>query len=240
MCGFGDSWTKDAAQDQPGAFPYDQTTEFVDRGEALILMVKNPELGKAKTRLASTMGDEAALKWYRYLLNHTRETTQLVPATRYLYYSSFIDEEDEWSPESFVKSLQPEGDLGQRMQKAFAQTFAKGHSRVLIIGSDCLDLRVHHLKDAYQALQKHDFVIGPASDGGYYLLGMNSLENSLFENKAWSTEGLFAETLANIKALNKTVALLPELSDVDFEDDLHQSLQRLEKDQNQSPDSSDH
>jgi len=240
MCGFGDSWAKEASQEHNAAFPYEEQTELVDRGEALILMVKNPELGKAKTRLASTMGDEAALKWYRYLLNHTRETTQLVDATRYLYYSSFVDESDEWSAASFTKLLQPEGDLGQRMQKAFNQTFSKGHSRVLIIGSDCLDLRVHHLKDAYQALQKHDFVIGPANDGGYYLLGMNSMENSLFENKAWSTEGLLQETLDNIKDIGKTVFLLPELSDVDFEDDLRQSLKRLEDDQNQSAHGSDH
>ena len=230
MCGFGDSWTKDHAQEQADAVIYEDEIELVEKEPAIILMVKNPELGKAKTRLAATIGEEGALKWYLYLLNHTREITRQVSAKRYLFYSSFVDENDEWSPDEYEKQVQRGDDLGQRMYNAFHHVFTQGHRRVIIIGSDCLDLRVHHLNDAFAALQKDDFVVGPAEDGGYYLLGMRRLTKRVFLEKAWSTEEVLPATLADFKALGKTWHELPVLSDVDREEDLFRSLERLEGD----------
>ncbi len=228
MCGFGDSWTRDHAREQADAVLYEEDVELIEKPPAIILMVKNPKLGTAKTRLAATVGDEAALKWYLYLLNHTRETTRQLDATRYLYYSSFVDEADEWSAGEFEKRVQSGDGLGEKMYNAFAEVFAQGHRRVIIIGSDCLDLRVHHLKDALEALRKHDFAIGPAEDGGYYLLGMRALEKRVFANKVWSTDEVLPATLGDFEALGKTYFQLPTLSDVDREEDLLRSLDRLE------------
>lgn len=227
MCGFGDSWIKGNAQQESDAFPWEPSIELLEKEQAVIIFIKNPELGKAKTRLAATLGDHAALNWYRHMLNHTRETTRLVPAKRFLYYSSFVDEGDDWDNAEFDKQLQAKGILGDRMTAAFQSAFSAGHQRVLIIGSDCLDLRVHHIKDAFQALRDHDFVIGPANDGGYYLLGMRTFQPEVFQNKEWSTESVLPDTLKDIEALGKTVHLMEELTDVDTEEDLRASLDRM-------------
>lgn len=196
----------------------------MEKEQALIIFIKNPKLGTAKTRLAKTVGDEKALQWYLHMLNHTRETTRQSPSKRLLYYSTFADEGDEWDNEEFEKYVQAGESLGDRMANAFQAAFAAGHQRVLIIGSDCLDLRVHHLKDAFLALQSNDFVIGPANDGGYYLLGMRAFTPQVFHNKAWSTESVLPDTLADISALGLKVHLMEELTDIDNEEDLLKSL----------------
>ncbi len=228
MCGFGDSWTGDYANEQADAIGFGEDLELIEQPPAIIVMVKNPKLGTVKTRLAATIGDEAALKWYLYLLNHTRETTLQLDAIRYLYYSVFVDGGDEWSAQAYEKRVQSGVDLGDKMYNAFAEVFSQGHQRVIIIGSDCLDLRVCHLKDALEALREHDFVIGPAEDGGYYLLGMRSMQKRIFENKTWSTKDVLPATLADFENLGKTYFLLPTLADVDQEVDLLLSLNRLE------------
>lgn len=226
MCGFGDSWVQASTNQDEDAYPFIPNREQVQLPPGLLIFIKNPEKGKVKTRLAGDIGEEKALQWYMHMLNHTRETVRQVEASRYLYYSKFIDEKDEWNSEEFSKKLQPGGDLGNRMSKAFEEAFAAGHQRVLIIGSDCLDLRVHHLRDAVEALQNHDFVIGPANDGGYYLLGMRQYTPEIFQGIAWSTESVFSETTKSIEKLGKTYATLEELVDVDYESDLLAALNR--------------
>jgi len=186
---------------------------------AIITFIKNPELGKAKTRLAATVGDERALEIYKELLRHTRETVQQLSGVEaFLFYSKFIDESDDWSPDFFTKKLQPEGDLGTKMIAAFAEIF-KTNQPVIIVGSDCASLTSEILENAVEILKEKDFVIGPAIDGGYYLLGMNSFQPSLFENIEWSTEQVFPQTVAKIEALKMNYGLLPALSDIDFEED---------------------
>lgn len=190
----------------------------------LIIFIKNPEKGKVKTRLAASIGEDKALEAYRMMLRHTRETALAVDAQRHLYYTAFVDRNDEWAPADFNKQLQSDGDLGQKMENAFAEVLPQGPA--VIIGSDCLDLAPAHLETAFQALETHDFVIGPAMDGGYYLLGMRSLTPALFRDKSWSTETVFPDTVADIHRMEKSLYLLPELSDVDYESDLLQALQR--------------
>lgn len=186
---------------------------------AIITFIKNPELGKAKTRLAATVGDERALEIYKELLRHTRETVQeLSQVDAFLFYSKFIDKKDAWSSAFFNKKLQPEGDLGTKMIAAFADVF-KTNQPVIIVGSDCASLTSEILENAIEILKKKDFVIGPAIDGGYYLLGMNSFQPSIFENIEWSTEQVFPQTVAKIEALKMDYGLLTALSDIDFEED---------------------
>ena len=111
-------------------------------------------------------------------------------------------------------------DLGERMERAFGQAFAQDYDKVIIIGSDCIEISTEIIEDALKALDDHNVVIGPAHDGGYYLLGMDRHYPHLFKNKIWSTEDVFLDTLLDIKKLKLSYSLLPTLSDVDEEKDL--------------------
>lgn len=181
---------------------------------ALIIFIRNPVLGKVKTRLAAGAGNEEALNIYKELLRHTRETASAVACTRYVFYSDFIDEQDEWPQTLFNKRLQQGTGLGEKMLLAFKEVLPN-HSRAVIIGSDCYTLRTRHIETALEQLNSHDTVIGPAEDGGYYLLGMKQLLPFLFEAIQWSTAKVLAQTLARVKENNITVQLLEPLHDVD-------------------------
>lgn len=185
----------------------------------LLIFTKNPVLGKVKTRLAATVGDVEALRIYRLLLEKTRRAALDVEAGRWLFYSDFLEPDDDWPETYFQKKLQTGHDLGERMENAFRQAFASGAGKVVIIGCDCPDLNGVLLQEAFQRLNEADFVLGPATDGGYYLLGMRQLEPALFRGIAWSTDAVRAETLKKMQAAGKTCFLLPELTDVDTEED---------------------
>lgn len=185
---------------------------------ALITFVKNPKKGKVKTRLAQSVGDEKALQIYQALLEHTRQICLKIPAHRYLYYSSFIDEKDNWSNTAFHKALQPDGDLGERMSTAFKQVLQK-HDKAIIIGSDCASLKAEIIEQAFDLLEEHDFVLGPAIDGGYYLLGMRQLLPALFTDIPWSTDKVADITRQRIQAEGFSLAEVATLSDIDYEED---------------------
>jgi len=188
------------------------------QNKALLIFIKNPELGKAKTRIAKTVGDEKALQVYLELLKHTRKVATQVEANRYLFYSQFIDRNDDWDNALFDKKLQAKLDLGARMSAAFQKAF-EGNEKVVIIGSDCASLNIEMIKQAFQALETDDFVIGPAEDGGYYLLGMNNFQPVVFQNIEWSTEQVLPRTIEHIIDLDATYTLLPTLSDIDYWED---------------------
>lgn len=190
---------------------------FPTSKKALIIFTRNPELGQCKTRLAKTVGDEVALKIYKYLLQHTSTVSQNVKADKYVFYSENIMKNDSWNDTVFRKKLQYGTDLGSRMQNAFSELFGLGYEHIMIIGSDLLDLDQNRIEHAFQQLNHHDIVIGPSKDGGYYLLGMKLMHEQLFKNKAWSTETVLKETLNDLQ--NYDVKLLEELNDIDtFED----------------------
>jgi uncharacterized protein len=183
----------------------------------LLIFTRNPELGKVKTRLAKTVGDETTLEIYRFLLKKTEEVTQKVTSDKAVFYSEKITENDLWNPEIFQKHLQLEGDLGMKMQQAFEQSFEKGYEKVVIIGSDLYDITPEIIENAFENLNTNDVVLGPAKDGGYYLLGMKSIHKPIFQHKKWGTATVLKETLGDLT--DKKVFLLEELNDVDvFED----------------------
>jgi len=184
----------------------------------LIIFIKNPQLGKVKTRLAVSIGSDAALAVYHKLCQHTRQTVLGVEVERQLYYSDFIDRHDAWKEGQFVKHQQVGSDLGARMNQAFQDSLKQGN-RAVIIGSDCPQLTADLLRDAFQALVEHPFVLGPAQDGGYYLLGMREPCPGLFHNMEWSTEKVTEMTLQRIHEQKKSCFLLPILSDIDTIED---------------------
>lgn len=182
---------------------------------ALIIFVRNPVLGKVKTRLAASIGMDAALRIYQKLLSHTFCITDPLPVHKFIFYTGGLIENDMWSRDGFYKFKQTEGDLGNRMQQAFENVFTIGYERVVIIGSDCYDLTSVIINNAFDILNQNDLVLGPAHDGGYYLLGMKSSHPPLFQNKPWSTSFLFQETVRAIEALQLSYGLLPLLNDMD-------------------------
>lgn len=194
--------------------------------KALIIFVRKPELGKVKTRLAATMGEEKALAVYRKLLEHTHYISEGVKAERFVLYCDEIEENDLWSDGNFIKRLQSPGDLGEKMHNAFAGLFDEGYNDVAIIGSDCYELTTAIIEDAFKMLQQNDLVIGPANDGGYYLLGMKKLCMELFSNIEWSTEKVLTQSLAASTSAGLSYSLLPQLTDIDTEADLN-SMQHL-------------
>ena len=186
----------------------------------LIVFTRNPELGKVKTRLAKTVGNATTLKIYIFLLERTKDISVKVSADKAVYYSVKVRENDIWDANIFQKHQQVGEDLGIRMLHAFKNGFKAGYEKVMIIGSDLYDLTAETIENAFIALKDNEVVIGPAEDGGYYLLGMNSLEEKVFKNKNWGTETVRKNTLEELK--DKKVFLLGELNDVDvFEDIEH-------------------
>lgn len=202
--------TKDTDGDNEMAFDF----HFPTSKKALIIFTRNPELGKVKTRLAKSVGDESALKIYKFLLNHTVQITENLNVDKYVFYSESIHRDDIWDPDIFRKKLQSGDDLGERMKNAFSEILGMGYEKAIIIGSDIYDLSSKDLETAYGALQNTHFVLGPASDGGYYLLGMNEMNPQIFQNKNWGTSTVLDETLIDIK--EKKYVLLQERNDVDY------------------------
>ena len=184
----------------------------------LLIFTRNPELGKVKTRLAASIGDQSALEVYQFLLEKTVAFTQDLPLDKHVYYSETISANDIWDATIYKKYKQEGPTLGDRMANAFRTGFAQNYDKICIIGSDMYDLDAATIEDAFAQLQSHDMVIGPADDGGYYLLGMKTLHPDIFSNKEWGTETVLSQTLADIQHLN--VHLLDTRNDIDRIEDI--------------------
>ena len=195
--------------------------------KAIIIFVRNPEMGKVKTRLAATVGAAAALHVYKKLLQHTLQQTKLADADKFVFYANNITANDIWQEAAYIKLQQQQGNLGAKMEAAFNVIFSKGYSRVLIIGSDCPHLNPQHVTEAFRQLQQNDVAIGPATDGGYYLLGMKRLYAPLFENIEWSPSNVYKSTLEKIGSLGLHSQSLEALTDVDEEKDVPEEWKAL-------------
>jgi rSAM/selenodomain-associated transferase 1 len=186
---------------------------------ALLIFTRNPEQGKCKTRLAASIGDEAALAIYRYLLHHTAAITRkLNGVDRFVYFSEHLGDGTYWDPTSFQYRLQSGEDLGERMLQAFREAFSMGYSEVVIIGSDLYDLSAEDLNTAFQEMGRNEVVLGPAADGGYYLIGMKYPIPALFRGKQWGMENVLKDSLDDLKGYR--TFLLPIRNDVDRYEDI--------------------
>jgi len=192
----------------------------------LIIFTRNPELGKVKTRLAKAIGEENALTIYKTLLDRTEKITRNLNCDKAVYYSVKIREHDIWDTSIYQKHQQYGDDLGIRMHNAFSEAFSSNYDKVAIIGSDLFDLNPSHINKTFKALDENDIVIGPAHDGGYYLLAMKSLYSEVFKNKSWGTSTVFKDTLKDLK--NKDFHLLETLNDIDVYNDL-KNIQAFKK-----------
>lgn len=187
---------------------------------ALVIFVRKPISGQVKTRLAKDIGDERALEIYQQLLQHTLEITRSLSFRKFIYYADEVSDYDLWSVPEYTKRKQNGNDLGERMLNSFKELFDQGFTQIIIIGSDCLQLKMETLEEALALLESNNAVIGPARDGGYYLLGLTKFYPELFINKPWSTDKVFAKTIEDFIDLGISYALLEELSDIDTVADL--------------------
>jgi len=181
----------------------------------LIIFTRNPELGKVKSRLAVDIGNESALEVYKFLLSHTQKVTKELAVDKQVWYSENAQENDIWDSCKYSKheQLQVE-DLGMRMQKAFEQGFEQGYENIIIIGSDLYDISERDFIKAFESLAQNEAIIGPAEDGGFYLLGMNKMIPELFQNKNWGTSSVLKDTLKDLEKY--TFESLEERNDVDY------------------------
>ena len=185
----------------------------------LIIFAKNLVHGKVKTRLGASIGDDHAFEIYKKLLQYTKAVVQNVDADKIVYYSDEVELADMWDV-GFLKAKQQGADLGEKMMNAFKDVFQNGYTSVVIIGTDCPSLNQQIIHTAFEDLNQKDIVIGPAYDGGYYLLGMKLLHENLFQNIAWSTKTVFETTIAICNQFNLSYSVLPLLHDIDEEKDL--------------------
>ncbi|MCM4161462.1 glycosyltransferase [Antarcticibacterium flavum] len=195
--------------------------------QLLIIFIRNLQPGRVKTRLAADVGHEAAMDIYKFLLQHTHGITKDLPYDKVVYYSENLQQNDIWEEEAFQKKVQRGKDLGDRMQQAFQEAFSSGYEQVVIVGSDIYELSSEEIKQAFSSLKENDYVLGPAKDGGYYLLGMTKPTLKVFKNKFWSTSSVLEDTLTDLK--NEQVFLLKELNDVDTFEDIkeHRDFQKF-------------
>jgi len=187
--------------------------------DALLIFAKNAVYGEVKTRLAADIGKQGALEIYKQLLEYTASVTSQVAVAKYVFYSSTIGPDDYWS-NKFTKKVQAGEDLGERMKNAFRTLRDEGYTKLVIIGTDCFEVTTEIINNAFRLLENNDIVIGPATDGGYYLLGLKKLYDELFMDIAWSTGRVFEQTLSACDKLGVSVSILPVLTDVDTIHDL--------------------
>ena len=185
--------------------------------EALLIFQKNPVKGFVKTRLAATLGDELALSIYEFLLGKTFEEAEQIPQDKVVFFSDFIPEDHPFPNQ--LLHLQEGTDLGEKMKNAFQKVFSMGYQKAVIIGTDCPELTADLLIEAFRKLDQSDLVIGPAADGGYYLLGMKSTHSFLFQGVEWSSSQVFSRTLEIANHYNLSFSMLPVLPDIDEEED---------------------
>jgi len=203
---------------------------------ALGVFAKYWEPGRAKTRLALTIGAENAAEIARLCFSCTLLRFSKL-ADRTAVYFTPPDRHTEFlqvSPENWSLAPQGQGDLGQRMQNFFEQQFAKGADRVVLIGSDSPDLPQEYLAEAFEALKTRPVVLGPSEDGGYYLVGAALQAPPIFENIAWSTPAVWPATTGKLKEAGLAFHSLPTWSDVDDAPSLQALLHRLRR-QNTNP-----
>ncbi|HAS35256.1 MAG TPA: transferase [Flavobacteriales bacterium] len=181
----------------------------------LIVYLREPKIGKVKSRLAKAIGDKRALEVYRELLDTTLDVCDDLDVAKNLSFS----EHSKLKRAGYTTSTQVCGNLGERMLHSFLSFGEKGKRPTVLIGTDCPGINSVLLREAFETLNECDLVLGPCEDGGYYLIGMSKAIPELFQEIPWSTSRVLEQTMKKAKTLGLSVGLLDELYDVDVEED---------------------
>ena len=193
--------------------------------QRLIIFTRYPEPGKTKTRLIPALGEKGAALLHRQLAEHLLNRVSSLHTEEFLsievcFTGSTEAPMREWLGNSLVYRNQGGGDLGLRIVRAFERAFREGWERVAIVGTDCPGIDGRLLVDAFEKLSDNDLVLGPAADGGYYLVGLKYLIPELFEGIDWGSDRVWERTVAIARSLNLQMASLPLLNDIDRPEDL--------------------
>jgi len=192
--------------------------------DVLLILAKYPQPGRCKTRLVPELGAEGAAELHRRMVQQTLDVARslIEEGTHVEVWFAGADAPAMAAMfgEDFNYRLQHGEDLGQRLRNAFAAAFQAGARRVIAIGTDCLELAAGDVRTGFDDLHSHDVVLGPARDGGYYLIGASRHLPRLFEAIAWGTEIVARQTIDRIHEQQLTAALLPMKQDVDRPEDL--------------------
>lgn len=191
--------------------------------DALVIFAKAPNAGEVKTRLQPMISKEAAARLSAALVEDIVEMTGFLPVTRVLACSPSSDHPffTELSRREKIKTIAQRGeDLGERLASAFDDLFAWGFENVVIVGSDSPTLPPEYLEEAFDRLESAPVVLGPAVDGGYYLVGAKQRTPEIFRDIVWGSEQVLAMTLARIREKGIRAHLLPFWYDVDQTEDL--------------------
>lgn len=187
----------------------------------LIIYAKCPLPGQAKTRLGRAIGMEVAAGVYaRLLYGYLLDVVATRPAEADIELSVADAADVAFYADAFPEIRvvpQVGADLGERMLCSFRDAFHNGVTQVVLTGSDIPGLTGAHVSDAFAALAAHDVVLGPATDGGYYLIGMNAPGADLFSDMAWSTADVLTHTLSRAASRGLSVQQVARLSDIDHE-----------------------
>ncbi len=192
-------------------------------GNALVVMAKAPIAGEVKTRLVPPLSLDEAAELYRCLLFDLLESfASFEAADRFIAFAP--DDAAAWfneiAPSGFACFPQRGEGLGKRMADIFERQFGQGYERVVIVGSDLPVFPTNILSDAFRTLERDHAVLGPARDGGYYLIGLNRMIPELFTDMPWGTARVFETTCGRLAGLGMKPAVMPEWFDVDTVEDL--------------------
>ncbi len=193
--------------------------------ERLIAFTRYPEPGKAKTRLIPALGAEGAATLHRQMTEHTLAQVKELQNRRKITIEVRFDGGDltlmkRWLGYDLGYQEQGTGDLGTRIARSHASAFQAHMDSVVTIGTDCPGLGSQLMSKAFQQLLADELVLGPAQDGGYYLIGLRRFIPELFSGITWGTAEVLKQTVDIAKQLDLSVAYLPELADVDRPEDL--------------------
>ncbi|MBH54951.1 MAG: transferase 1, rSAM/selenodomain-associated protein [Opitutaceae bacterium] len=178
------------------------------------LFLKVPMLGKVKTRLAEALGDEGALMAYTGLVEFL--INRLEGSCIHIHYTGEnLESLKQWLGDGFDYIVQEGPGLGERLNHAMEYEFDWGADKLIFLGGDCPFLEQLRVEEAFAVLDNHDVVIGPAADGGYYLIGISQKRPEVFAGVDWGTESVFQRTLEICEEKGFSFSLLPEESDVD-------------------------
>jgi uncharacterized protein len=194
----------------------------------LLVFAKAPRPGGVKTRLGAALGTDLAADLYRAMAEGVLARTRAAPCVRSVFFAPREAEAEmaAWLPH---ETLVPQdgADLGARMAAAFAWAFSVGATKVVLVGTDAPGLSDEHVRAALVVLDAHDVVLGPALDGGYYLVALRRPAPALFDGVAWGTADVLAQTVARAEAAGLAVAPLAPLGDVDELADLRREWPAL-------------
>ncbi|MEG3896238.1 MULTISPECIES: TIGR04282 family arsenosugar biosynthesis glycosyltransferase [unclassified Microcoleus] len=193
--------------------------------EKLIVFTRYPEPGTTKTRLIPVLGKAGAANLHRLMTQRTIACALSIQKSRRLsveihHTGGSPQQMQDWLGTDLIYQNQIDGDLGAKMTAAFQKSFDSGVDKAAIIGTDCPDLKAEIMAQAFEELSQHDLVLGPAKDGGYYLIGLRRSIPELFDGINWGTSEVFASTLAIAQNLDLNIAYLLSLADIDRPEDL--------------------